>query len=815
MQAGTSKYQKTQKKTLMGLLFLLFFVCSRPTFSQQPAGPALSNILPRSVLAEMMDAGFEILQLDDPSSLEHQEISRFWTELNRQPMDVEKIVDQLFGAEPRSFNNSERDLYSMKYLLLRDLVEKSPEGAYASLMAAWQSRYLKTSWILLTLCDFEELKAIARRFQERLAKKEVRLVDLSPKLRASHAEGRGNSHGVKLIERLPNSRRFQISGFFHAGSGVLAVDFSRSVEENLITLVHEIVHAADPEMDSYREEFKRLWPEVSKILAKLTPDPSKIVPIEAFDGSFERGEMSRIELVLNEARARKLKSLEAKVEKAELDKTEKETLRKWVRAAIGLTLENEYKAYAHSLVVYSRLRNRYHLFVDNLSMMKEFTERLIAGDRTFALRLSSDNNAMDRIQIFLRSSMHAQGEGERDLLQILEYFYLQELEEFLKNLVNRYSKEIAEDRALLERKHKILPQWARPGGWNLPSNPYQILSARLSLAWAVAFSKTLSRVHVELKEINEPLWLLHSGVLDLHDISIGELKLLGIHYTDSPYSRYPDELSEKLRSDVESLSAEMRSLFELYKFDANLSVAGQAISGMELRSKLVGLRLLRATSWIHDIELPLGNSVLGLNNFLSLLNSGLAVDPDLTTDRKKEIENELGDAVGYAQNVRDQFITLSWLAEKLGEFSYIAESANLAKLSETFKTESQNILRLLANHRVSTTPKFEPGAVPDRIKTARKDLLKLVLAKVGKSCKEQNSKRQLGFFPGSGPFTVEDYTFYAMVLCWEKQVYLVRQPGDFSKYMTTTFMQNRPVSRIFIGARPVELESIGTLDEFK
>ncbi len=788
------------------VLALMLFTFAESRAQTADDSPLLSDLLPKSVIVEMTDAGFPVLRLDDSTTREHKEIFSFWRALQESPLDVERVVDQLFGAEPRPFSDSERELYSMKYLLLREK-SATPSPDVLRLSEAWQRRYIDTLWLMLSLTDFEEVQLIAEEFKKRIQDGKIKFLDLSPALRRKSDNERRGTHGIKLTERLPQSRHYQVSGFYHAGSGELAIDFSRSVEENFITFVHEMVHAADPQLDEYRKNFKDLWPKVSDILARFSKDPKEIIPLEAFDESFEQQELSLLEQIVEEARAKKLETLKEKLREDSLSEEETQTLRQWLRSAIGLTLENEYKAYAHSIIVYSRLRSRFRLFVDNLSLMREFTERLIAGDQSFALRLSTDHNAMDRIHHFLQSSYHTKVLEDRRFLQLLEFHYLQELELFLKNLIDRYAREVTRDQESPFNSQEILPNWARPGGFDLPTNPYQILTARISTAWTIAFTSSLRRIHAELLGINEGLLLLHAGVLALHDVGVGELKVLGLHFVTSPFAAFPAEMPESYRQDLDSLPSNLKSLFELHNFDPELRSEG-SISGAELREKLVGLRLLKAGSWMDGIFPPLSNSVMGTRTFLEQLRSEISVNrKSLSSERIEELRAELLGALENSSRIQDQFSTLRWVAETLGNFSLIAESGKLNQLAENFHRKARFIQNVLYNHGVQETETFNLA----KLSGIRQDLLKQ-LKPLQSSCADLARRRQLGFFPGHGPLKVDQYEFFAMVLCWEKKFYIVRQPFEFKKYMTTTFEDNQPQSRIFVGGRPVKLEALDLLD---
>lgn len=215
-----------------------------------------------------------------------------------------------------------------------------------------------------------------------------KVIDLSPDERVRLQKAMPIHHGVGILA-ITQQKDYRISGIYSEEEHCFAVDFGRPLEATLITFVHEMIHAADVRLDSYRERYKTLRPSVLALFNRwlnLSNESETLVQDIVGHFFFEMGldETKNIHDSIRDTRIEKLKSVVS-------DKTfgfinpstdDLNLLHEWIRAAIGLSVANEYNAYGLSLVFYPAngpAGNGSNSISETLLGIKSFLERLRNG----------------------------------------------------------------------------------------------------------------------------------------------------------------------------------------------------------------------------------------------------------------------------------------------------------------------------------------------------------------------------------------------------------------------------------------------------
>ncbi|MCM2322457.1 MAG: hypothetical protein NDJ90_04265 [Oligoflexia bacterium] len=808
----------------------------------------LSNRLPSELVSQIISESLWEQQFDDSASEASQDLTVFWLQLGRggaQP--VSAVVDQLFGnpieGESAPAIRLPR-LYPVKVLMLRYLRETQPGPRTDKILDAWMGRYLEMALTTIQMANIEELRPIVQGFQSKWASRRLKIRDLSPALRARLGQEVTEQHGTDLQARDSATGKFQVSGLYNEREAIFALDFARSLEDTLITFAHEMIHAADPQLQQHRETYEKSFESVVAILAKwLDGGPeAREVALDIVDHVFfETGldRFVRFKEMTESIRARRMEGLRSSLrERAEGETPfepapeELETIRTWISSAIGLTVENEYRAYGLSVVLYAVLKSKFHILPPSAER-QSFLEKFLAGDDVMASYLAVSMNPFlrARSQLFGRYVAPAAREASRDarsrflflritrVLNHLELTYLEETERFLRSLNDRmagYLRGISLDDL---RERSVLPDWARPGGFDLPSNPFNVLTLRITTAWALRFRQNVELFHSDLREINEPLRTLRFGILDLHDLSLGERKLIGVNYGDSPWVNQPETLDPKLKADLDSIPLDLSRYFEIARWRPEAAGAeGSAIEGAVVARNLVRLRTLKATAWLDQSFPTLKSTSLGIRSFLQRLREGLFNADEMPAERAKELEAELVAAWNINGLSANELVRLRQLLADLSAMHRVAEEAQWASIGSLLQQKIRFVLEALDALGVSaevSSRSLEQAELAER--AAFLEELKPYQLKCdgtgerrsfwpfGREPVVHDDYRLGGFWPTKGPFHIGEHKFPLTIVCFRGALHLVRQPGDYLNSMTTLVRDGAPEARIFNGARPVRL----------
>src|SRR5690606_38513821 len=145
------------------------------------------------------------------------------------------------------------------------------------------------------------------------------------------------------------------------------------------------------------------------------------------------------------------------------------------------------------------------------------------------------------------------------------------------------------------------------------------------------------------KSFNGPMINLTTGILDLSSLSFQDLKLLGIHYANTPYSQIPPQVNLPHEPEFQGLIpdsmeyqekeraylARWSHYFKVYQFDIDqffedikLGKKTYQVSDKDIKRSLLGLKILKATHWL-DLNFPLWHTtILTTQSFLEKLSKG-------------------------------------------------------------------------------------------------------------------------------------------------------------------------------------------------
>ncbi len=793
--------------------------------SQAQAETPLSNQLPVEIVRELVDRNLWKDDFDSPTTRNAQDLTNFLLALKNAHLSAEQVSDQLFGNLPTGQLPSvlpQPTLYPVKYAILRHFIQTQSNDRLQQIYDSWRARYIETALSISALTGIEELRAIAERFRNKLKAGELKISDLSPAERARLNKVIHPEHGLSLTAQNPEQKgTYAVSGLFHAKTGYFALDFARPLEETLVTFIHEMIHAADPNLDTHRENYKKELPKAIAALSRWIgkEKTSDLMNFDFLELVYPEQHLDPILEAAQKLRQFKKDNLTKQFNEQNIEKNndenafkpsneEIESLNQWIRSCIGLTVENEYRAYGFSIAAYSILRNRFRL----LGADKErqyFVERLLSGDESLAIRLSFEHNPLPR----LRNTTHVgDQETQKKIFEALDFVELQYLnitESFMKGLNNRFSQIIRDSDHFGKNQNSgksALPGWAEPGNFDSPTNPYQILTARLTTAWTLRFRKAISGSLDEVQKLNEPLQTTRVGILDIHDISIGELRLLNIWYASNPNESVPRDLPDSFRADLSSISPSIKKEFTLVEKPASLG-GSTPIKMTEVRTNLLKLRLLKTHTWLDENFPNFQVHIGGIRIFLEKLREKISVDnDDLTPERAKALEAELTEALKVASLTRDETQKLKLLMDEFVKAQQASEDIGLARLAESFDKRIRSTISIMESLGVVSDKSMED--IRAALKQTENQLRSQFTTIAAKCAKETKKSDIPQFLFNAGPIHMSNKSFPVSIVCHKGEIYVVRQPNNYATSMGTFIQDGAPESRIFNGSRKIRLEPL-------
>ena len=810
-------------KNLAQIFVLLFCILFAP---QSSAATPLSNLLPVDLVRAMVNDHAWLQEFDQANSPEAQDMEYFWNSLRQEQESLPVLMDSLFGAAQPQTNISLPKLYPAKVHMVRYLLTTQNNARMESVRQAWMVRYLELTLSTVQMANIPELQPIVQSFRAKLKRKEIKIYDLAPQERARLQKNITKNHGASITARDTSTGQYLVTGAYNAEQNYFAVDFARPLEETLITFVHEMVHAADPALDAWGNQYRKLLPKVTELVAHSlgkSPDTASLA-LDVIDHLLYETDSHSFKDIADGLRSQRIEQLRQSLANnpeasEEFSTADIQIIKEWQRAIIGLTTENEYRAYGYSILLYAVMRAQFQVLPPSKDR-QEFVERFLSGDSVVATNLSLSANPYRSIrsQVFQQYLSPATAPRNKETydrqariaktLDTLELIYLEETEAFLRSLSDKIAKQLGKINIEMLKAPGVLPGWAQPGGFDLPTNPLQILSARITTAWVLRFRQNMDQVVTDLKSFNSAFLAMRYGILDLHDISRGERKLIGISFENSPWASDPAELDNNLRQDLDSIPANISKYFQMVRWSPENVLKGDYIDGPTVSQNLLRLRTLKSASWLDQSFPPMRISLLGVKTFLQKLREGIFKPEEISPDRVAALEKELIQIWDVAGISRDELFRLRTLHNELSRLVDVANDSNWLEIARSFQEKSRFVLETMDIMGVSAKETL------DSIEESHRNISNSfysTLAPYKDRC-ESNSNgdayRLAGFWPENGPFALGENKFPLTIVCYKSDLYLVRQPGDFLKYMTTMIRDGSPEARIFIGARPVRLTPV-------
>lgn len=775
----------------------------------------LSNRLPVSFVEELMQEQLWSQEFEDSSRPSAQELSQFWSALQDKNQSPKNLAEKFFQGQKDFHDQS--SLYQIKVMELRWMKnnDKSNQSRWLQVEKALLDKYLQMTLSLIKLTEVVEYDVIALNTRRVLDAGELRLIDLSPQARLQLAKTTNplHPHLAQLVLQ-KNDKIYVVNALLQSNSGVLAIDLKRSVAENVVTIAHEIVHLGDGELLNEKSKLEQLYPKVlAKLQTLLPPQKNKLEIAQSLlmDVYHEMGREDAIEVV-QRLRDRRLESLtKSFAENVNFNELLKDPeLSQWSESLIKVTLGNEVKAYILSLVVYRKLYSSMNLIPFSFEREK-FITSLQSNNFNFALSISSALNPFNRQTFLAQQVDSAQNDlhftnSINQIKALLETHYLTATKKYIQSMTQVYAKALT----FLEQSksssgegadESFLPEWTKKDKFDSPLNPYTILTAKISTAWVLRFKQGAKQFIENLQNMNESLLTLKAGILDLHDLNFGELQMLGLHAANSNAQYLPRDLDAKLRGD---LGAQPQFLVNYFKDTQWVPINfgdRPVIEQTALVSNLIRLRLLKALYWLETGFPTSQEHLTAVKTFKLKLREGLYDKEELATDRVAELELELDKAMNIASSSGYEMNDFGILIESLVSYYEIAREEKWITVANEFSRKLTGAKTVLTNMGLESL--VSDHAHKEKI-SLELNSLRSQIDKEYEFCKAQ---KEMIFVPGGQKFNLRQASFPLTAICYDQQLYVFRQPGDFTRSATTLIKDGRPESRIFIGARPVRLNA--------
>lgn len=739
----------------------------------------LSNDLPRAFVELLFVDGLWLPSFDQPQSPDHRDLASFWGALQSLPGPEklpEKLVDELFGfmKDPSLGQSSSKNLYPVKFRLLRFLVQPSDRDGKAVTLTGsesqliqrmrpqvvqiyerWLNRYLEMALALISVGDTamqggSEYQTIVEDFRQNLLSGKIQVQDLSPYERRELMTQMQASHGERLDARIDSrAPEYQVVGVFNRFENYFALDFARPLEDTFTTFSHEIVHAEDPRLKDYLRTYQDLFPQVSEIVQRwaLISSPSdqqlwkKLDFLGIIKTAFD-APVSDIDLkkglrqqLVDQLQTQLKDQMQELKDRAQIAGTPKlfpgsddlevqrdlSVLRQWLKALVGLTLENEYRAQGLSIQMLAVLTYQSQVLLPSASSTRKF-ELFKNGDEEFAFRLSQSINPMPKFSREILTQMDARQDdaamGSKMVLNLLQSLYYDEVHLFLSDLAGKdrngvsiaariqsavpKQSETADSLTAPPEPEPTLPEWTEPGKYGLPTNPYQLITSIPTTAWVLGYKQRLQNIEADLRKLMEPIIHWRMGILDLHDLSVADWRRVGIWYQSNPAEvanpqKDPqvDACLQRLNQDALVSQETYARYFNPVEWSSDPGASVRSVRADDIMKNLVRHRMIRALMLLKQLYPILRRDLLALRLIDQKLMTRkfLKDHGDFTAEKIQDLRREIEYTESYvAIGIKNDVLTLSSLLETVGTtLKAFAEEKQWITLAEAFSTQINRI----------------------------------------------------------------------------------------------------------------------------
>lgn len=784
----------------------------------------VSNRLPRPFVEQMIRENIWQPEFEVPGTAANQDILDFLKGLSNAQVSLENLAETLV-------RNTET--YRLKIRLVQYFEHSSAAtltsyrltpSRFASLKSQILQKYTEMTASLIRMSDISDYGPILSEFQRRLRSKELLLVDLNPELRRrwqdEQYQARVHQYESFNLEEQKDGQ-YLVNGIYVESKKTLAIDLSRSVYENLVTFSHEIIHAADPDLVSYRAQLDQRFAQVVSKLAPLVP----VSNASAFVRSLIQDtflEMNRVDIVnsLSKLRDVRVEKLKAQVEKNTLEPFVKDPdFKGFMRDLIATTVENEYKAYTMSLALYRVLNGKYRILPPSLKR-EEFIQAHFNHPHSLQTTLSLSMNPFSREVRSHLSSMQQETTPELTMLvnqmkSLFEIHYLEQSKAMMAETSEKFKNlfAIIQNKTPTDDRESQAPVWTQPGKFDSLANPYQLIAAKvLSTAQVIRFKLNMETFIQKMRGLQEPLLGLRAGFIDLHDTNFGELKLIGIQPEENSIQSLPSSLADKCKKDLNAQPEEYLAYFQETRWSPKAEIVREGsapirsvISQQSVMSNLVRLNLLKAAVWLR-IEMPQSQE-----NFISIkaaqakLYEGQYDKNEISSERAQELMKELTSYAKATEVTVDELHKIEHLMTAVSQMYYMALENKWQPVAEEFYR------RLLSAKRFFENMGFSARLSMTDIEAQMKNDIARFRQQVRERFRSCGASDRMDFYNGPDLFQLGNFRFPLTALCYNRELYVFRQTCDYNTAASTMTPEGRPETRVFIGGRPIRLEPFESL----
>jgi hypothetical protein len=783
-----------------------------------------SEQLPMNFMRELSAEKLWTAEDDVKHSAMATEIEKV-VQLLKTEKNIESIVNVLIDT---NFVSSQNRFYVLKIRIFRFLLENPKDALNLGVSVeklikieqAWKDRYLHTAAVMLRELNITDYSNIVDAFLAQVKAAHLKIYDLSPSNRARFNNEFGSAHGISLLNK--KNDQYVVSGFYYEKQKIFALDFSRPLGETIITFAHEIVHAADPRLTGYRVEFEKLYEKVRAILTKLMGQAgeNELITSMLKQVFFEIG---RDELLarLQEQSLAMIGNMHkvTGVNGTRITAEDELVLRKWIQAVIGLSIENEYRAYGFSVLTYARFKSQLNI-IQNSPSRENFIESIREGDRAFVNRLASGMNPFRANLSSYQNLVHQFGLANGDKLaldmglNLLESIYIDELRTYILNLTNEFANSLKAIRSELapqithQESSKYFPDWTKPENINSPANPYSLITARVSTMWVIRVRENIISLVNELTEMRRSLLVLRAGILDFAELSDNEFALinlveknemnpgdsLGGSHCSVPRNRNPNINYSKFQK-----------YFGISNWNNSMVSSDQALPSGQLLEQLIKLKLIQGLAWLEQGFPDIKNNIIGAKVFAQKLREQLYDTEDLTPERAQQLQIELSEAIQYSTFSGDEVKKIDHLIFFLASAHQISFERSWSIAASEFSQRQTQMIRLLNSLGVEVN--FDKSAFEKHWEKEMEDFEEQI-EEYQDQCKDMPATLSSAM---AAPIKIDGSPIRVSYVCSGRQIYLLRLPCGNSETLSIMTRNGSPRVRPIYNGRFVELVPYSTL----
>lgn len=790
----------------------------------------LSNRLPLDFVEQMTRDGLWNAAFEEIGSVENGELHQFLNALvvgSQFPSDFSEKAVMQWGTS------------SIKAEFLRYL-ENAPDSRLVRFRTSKPrvleakkrilQKYVEMVLELARMSQIEEYEPINRELRRRLEQNQIQIVDLTPAKRHewSQVDTTRKLHPFTAHELLEkNGTRYLVDGAYSEKLRILAVDLARPVRESIVTIAHEIIHAADPELQLARAEIRQDFNTVSKLIKekfsqlKIEDRSEEFLSALMQDVFFEMGRVDIVDFI-KEIRENRLKVLNQQLSESDLkDLRTNPVLARLLRNIIRVTVENEYKAYSLSLALYETLKSTYQL-VPPSTERKSLLDQHFNHKHSLQATLSFAMNPFGRKAI-LAEFQPADASQEvkasiQALKSIFEVHYLEQSKVMMAETAEKYKKifNILQNAKKDAEAEESLPAWTRPGGINSPTHPLQIVAAKISTAQVIRFKQNMDLFLKKMPALQESLLSMTAGILDLHDVSFGEMKLLGLQPPEARaeevlpsiinlYARDPSRqrMVENLKKDLLDTPQDFLPYFTEMQWSPQLTQnrnqITEAILQNTMMENLYRLRLLKTVHWLRT-ELPIGKeNIISIKAVLAKIFEGHYDREEISTARAQELTKELESYLKAAEVSPDELKKIESYMTHLSQMYFMATESKWQPVAAEFYQ------RMVQAQAAFENLGFESKLSWAQITQDMQNMIAKFKSSVSTAHQACSQTQKFTFYVSSDLYQLGPFQFPLTALCLDYKLYIFRQPGDYNRAATTWTPYGIPETRIFMNSRPVRL----------